>query len=80
MVKFERLLETYLAYAPEGLDSFLEALHLLARERYSPSLEIIDMRALRVVPRSEWRGLVDEELALLELGFGLADGALRRAP
>lgn len=31
MVKFERLLETYLAYAPRGFDSFQEAMPLWAR-------------------------------------------------
>ena len=31
--KFERLLETYLAYAPEGIRSFLQAMPLWLREK-----------------------------------------------
>lgn len=35
LIKFERLLETYLSYAPQGLRSFFSAMPIWLRRKYS---------------------------------------------
>jgi len=44
LVKFERLLDTYLSYAPKGFRSFLEAMPIWSKEiRYCVFHEINDI-------------------------------------
>jgi carbamoyltransferase len=52
LVKFERLLETYLAYAPQGLPSFLSAMPVWMKEKlFLKRLLKDDLSALSGVPR-----------------------------
>ena len=57
LVKFERLLETYLAFAPTGLQSFLAAMPVWMKEK----LFLKEPSARRVL--QAWRGNEEEGIA-----------------
>ncbi|MBV9743498.1 MAG: carbamoyltransferase [Acidobacteriia bacterium] len=54
-LKFERLLETYLAYAPQGLRSFQMAMPLWIREKLFQKSLLRD-ELLRFGPKFDWEG------------------------
>src|SRR5690349_20495703 len=74
-LKFERLLETYLAYAPRGFSSFRHALPLWLKEKlYQRSLLVRELKA--VEPTVAW----DRRLLFTEHHLSHAASALYPSP